>query len=401
MKKKFLFVMTILILGVVGAGCQTKKDNEFSFELSREYRCKEKAAPGAEVILAKEVSPDYAYADEDMVYVSIYEPRFTIKGIPYLEENDYVLTRHMDKISDGEEIEYPEGVEKRIDSDAGVRIVFETDAKEIVVKASYGKLESYPWFSLTGTAGLDIYEGNEEMQWLATVYPDNEEEKNCSKKISLPEKERSYITIYLPQYASLQDLVIGFPKDATIKKVDTEFGKPIVFYGSSITQGCSASRPGTTFPAIVSRKLGADYINWGFSSSCKGEPEIAEMIARVDMSALVMEFDHNVDTPKELEDAYWNFYQMIREKNKEIPIVLLSRTSGGISCSMEETKERDAVIQDVFDKAVSEGDTKIYFIDGCLLSTLEDRELLLADGKHPNDLGMKLIADAIIEVLEK
>lgn len=398
MKKKFLLAMIIAMLGIIIAECQIKKDDAFSFELSREYRCAEKENANLDAISAKEVSANYAYTEEDTVYVSIYEPHFLIQGIPYLEENDYVLTRHM---SDASKVEYPEGVEQRIDSDAGVRVIFETDAEEITVKASYGKVESYPWFSLTGTAGLDIYEGNEEMQWLATVYLDDAQKKNCTKTVALPKKDMSYMTIYLPSYASINDLVIGFPKDSTIKKVDTEFGKPIVFYGSSITQGCSASRPGTTFPAIVSRHLGVDYINWGFSSSCKGEPEMAEMIARTDMSALVMEFDHNVDTPQELEDAYYNFYQTIRENNETIPIVLLSRTSGGISCSMEETKERDAVIQAVYDKALSEGDHHIYFIDGCSLSALEERELLLADGKHPNDLGMKLIADAIIEVLEK
>ncbi len=286
---------------------------------------------------------------------------------------------------------------------AGIRIEFETDAEEMGVKVVYKEVESYPWFSLTGSSGIDVYEGEKEICWLSTVYPKSGGDgQKCEKMISLPGKESSHITMYLPTYASIAELYVGFPGGTMISSIensDTE--KPIVFYGSSITQGCSASRPGTTFPAIVSRYLGRDYINLGFSSSCKGEAGMADMIAEMNMSALVIEFDHNAKTAEELEAAYFDFYKIIREKNEDIPIVLLSRISGGISCTLEETRERDKVISDVYEKALSLGDEQIYFIDGCTLSGFEERELLLADDRHPNDLGMKLIADALIEVLSE
>lgn len=125
---------------------------------------------------------------------------------------------------------YPDGVQKRINLNAGIRVEFETDAEEIVIRAAYGQIESYPWFSLTGTAGIDIYEGAEDMNWLSTVCPMNAKEKSVEKKISLSAKDSSHITLYLPSYAQIADLEIGFPEGSVIKSpenVDNE--KPIIF----------------------------------------------------------------------------------------------------------------------------------------------------------------------------
>ena len=51
--------------------------------------------------------------------------------------------------------------------------------------------------------------------------------------------------------------------------------KPVVFYGTSITQGGCASRPGMSYTAIVGRKLNLDFVNQGFSGNGLGEPEVA------------------------------------------------------------------------------------------------------------------------------
>lgn len=149
---------------------------------------------------------------------------------------------------------------------------------------------------------------------------------------------------------------------------------------------------------IIQKTFEADFVNEGFSGSALGEQSVAKAITEIDMSAFVMEYDHNAATIGDLRDTHYNFYRTIRTAHPKIPIVLLSRISGGYSIDLEETAQRDAIILDTYKRALSEGDTNIYFIDGCDISRRDAG--MLADGKHPNDYGMRAIADEIIAVLK-
>src|SRR5213075_673687 len=66
--------------------------------------------------------------------------------------------------------------------------------------------------------------------------------------------------------------------------------KPIVYYGSSITQGGCASNPGGSCQAILERRLDADFVNLGFSGNGLGEPALAEVICELDPSCIVLDF---------------------------------------------------------------------------------------------------------------
>ena len=84
--------------------------------------------------------------------------------------------------------------------------------------------------------------------------------------------------------------------------------KPIVFYGSSITEGGCASRVTNAYPALLSKWLNADYINLGFSGSAKGEIPVAEFIAEQSMSAFVYDYDHNAPNPEHLAATHEAFF---------------------------------------------------------------------------------------------
>ena len=55
--------------------------------------------------------------------------------------------------------------------------------------------------------------------------------------------------------------------------LDDADGNTIVFYGSSITEGGCASRPGNTYQGILSRRLNTEHINW-VSPATDGENKI-------------------------------------------------------------------------------------------------------------------------------
>ena len=92
----------------------------------------------------------------------------------------------------------------------------------------------------------------------------------------------SEFMLYLPLYNGVKSVEIGVPRDASFAAAaprPAERSKPIVFYGTSITQGGCASRPGMVHTAIVGRRFDRPVINLGFSGNGRMEPELAELIA--------------------------------------------------------------------------------------------------------------------------
>ena len=76
------------------------------------------------------------------------------------------------------------------------------------------------------------------------------------------------------------------------------------YYGSSITEGCSATHPSCNFVAYTERWVDADFVNFGFSGSAFGEPEMAKFIAKQKMSAFVFDYDHNADSADHLRKTH-------------------------------------------------------------------------------------------------
>ena len=76
--------------------------------------------------------------------------------------------------------------------------------------------------------------------------------------------------VNLPLYNGTKSLEIGVPKDASFTPIPPRTIKPILFYGTSITQGGCASRSGMSYQAILGRILNIDFVNLGFSGNGVG-----------------------------------------------------------------------------------------------------------------------------------
>jgi hypothetical protein len=119
-------------------------------------------------------------------------------------------------------------------------------------------------------------------------------------------KDREWL-INFPLYDGINKLWIGIAEGSTLKKAPPfTVSKPVVFYGSSITQGGCASRPGTTYVNYLSRWLNAPVVNLGFCGNAKGEPEMAELISKLDMSAFVLDYDEcTIDRCHPTDLGFW------------------------------------------------------------------------------------------------
>ena len=101
---------------------------------------------------------------------------------------------------------------------------------------------------------------------------------------NFPNKKMRSILIHFPSYNDVSRVTIGLEKDAEVLPAEPYRDlAPIVYYGSSITQGGSASHAGNIYQNIICRDLNVDYVNLGFSGNCKAEPVMAEYLAGLDI----------------------------------------------------------------------------------------------------------------------
>ncbi len=206
------------------------------------------------------------------------------------------------------------------------------------------------------------------------------------------------ITINFPLYSSVSELYIGLAEGSRVETpTPYKYEKPIVYYGSSITQGGCASRAGNAYQATVSRRLDAEFLNLGFSGSACGENEIAEYINGLDMTAFVMDYDYNAASSEYLEKTHEPFFKIIREANPDLPIIMMtiphfSQTEGTI--------RRTGVIRKTYENAIAAGDRNVYMLTGPELMALAGDEGMV-DDCHPNDLGFASMAKAVGDLLEK
>lgn len=279
---------------------------------------------------------------------------------------------------------------------AGSSVTFITDSDFIDLKITIKKILNSQITSLYSSAGVDIYEKTAYGEhWLGCYAPINELQTTFKCKLMHFHENPHEITIYLPAFAQIQLLQVGVQSNSHLYQ-PTAPQKRIAIYGSSITQGCACSRPGLSYSNLLSRRLNCGIYNFGFSGSARGEIEIAQYIASLDQSAIVLEYDHNVDILT-LENTHYNFYSVLRQNQPHIPIIMFSRTSGGLSISCEEEQIRYGIIQATFDRAKQNGDSNVFLLRGDTFFV--DKEKYFVDDRHPNDHGMNVISQKLFEVL--
>ena len=276
---------------------------------------------------------------------------------------------------------------------AGGRVRFATNSSYVAIRAVMPHVGRMAHFALSGSSGFDLYADG---KYIRTFVPSVKMQGGYESVIDFGSVQMRNITINFPLYSSVASLEIGLQETAEIARhIDYSIRQPVVFYGSSITQGGCASRPGNCYTAILSRKLDADHVNLGFSGSGKGEREIAEYIASLPMSCFVYDYDHNAPDTDHLEATHERMFRIIREKQPNLPIVILARPKYTLTAAEQ---ERLAIIKATYTRAIASGDKNVYFLDGLTLMAMAEEEGTV-DGTHPNDLGFASMARALEPLL--
>ncbi|MHB9031270.1 MAG: SGNH/GDSL hydrolase family protein [Candidatus Latescibacterota bacterium] len=276
---------------------------------------------------------------------------------------------------------------------AGICVRFTTDSPTLQVRWSLLKDNlAMPHMPATGVSGVDLYGRDKEGEWRFLGNGRPAQAANTAPFTVTPGGE--YI-LYLPLYNGVKSVEIGIPKDKAISfpaPARRDRIKPIVFYGTSITQGGCASRPGMAATAIVGRDLDVPVINLGFSGSGKMEPAIGDLLAELDPSVYVLDCLWNMDSEM-VKERVEPFVRKLRRARPGIPILLVEDSS----FRNVTPTGKGQIVRTVFDTLTKEGMKGLHFVsnEGMLGTDYEGT----VDGCHPNDLGMMRQAAVFVQSL--
>lgn len=338
-------------------------------------------------------------ADKNCSWFDANNELFSLYGISYdFDENHYT------RVADKELREISSGVKYFSTNTAGGRLVFKTNSKSLSIKCSFNNHGIMSHMPIVGSNGFAVYVNGKFRAKFAPNWTDFNNGDIVvfdAKTVFNNNGEMKDIKIYFPLYSGVYQLFIGLDKDAVIEK-NTPYDyqeKPVVYYGSSITQGGCASRPGNDYPSHIERWLNCNFVNLGFSGSAQGELEVADYITTLNPSVVVMDYDYNAPSKEFLDQTHYPFYKRIRDALPSTPIVFISLPD--FYNNVKVSEERRAVIYNTYLKSVEQGDKLTSFIDGETLFGKEDFDACTVDRTHPNDLGFYRMAKVICPVIEK
>jgi len=285
-------------------------------------------------------------------------------------------------------------------SSAGISIRFSTNTSNLKIKWEVLNNFSMDHMPDTGIKGVDLYLRNgQEWQYINTGRPQGL--INEYTLIENMKEEMREFKIFLPLYDGIKNIEIGIDSTSNIIKPTKNKRKPIIFYGTSITQGGCASRPGMAHTNIISRKLDIDVVNFGFSGNGRMEQPIAEIISSVEPSLYIIECMPNMIKPELITERTIPLVNTIREKNPNTPIIFVDLFKSPITIlnikAKSENIAMDNALKAEFEKMIKNGYKNIYLIETPKLADSDHEGTV--DGIHFTDLGFLRYADFLISQL--
>jgi len=281
---------------------------------------------------------------------------------------------------------------------SGMLFRFVTDSRTLHVKwTPYSGGLAMDHMPSTGVSGIDVYRWDASRgRWLYVKTGRITNPKGAS--LTLGWTPGTPCIINLPLYNGVKSFSLGIDPNAKIERYAHKSGieKPVVFYGTSITHGGCCSRPGLGFVNMVGRDLEVPVVGLGFSGSGVMEYELSDHIARIDASCYVLDCLWNMGSVKDnggrpgrnVETNYEPFIRNLRAKRPNVPIVMAE----ACDVYMNGPNNKDKYTKALYEKLVAEGWTNLVYLPKDKMYTGDFEGTV--DGCHPNDLGMRSMADA-------
>ncbi len=328
--------------------------------------------------------------------IAFPDPRLAVHGLPWFKEDQPALRRLPLRLKD----RFREPVWNLAQHPSGGRIRFRTDSARIGIVAENPSFSNMHHMASVGENGFDIYVDG---AYLGSAWPDGNGKIAKEWQVGR-ERQMREVTLYLPLYKAVTIREFTFDPEARLEPATPHaVRQPIVYYGSSITQGGCASNPGGSCQAMLERWLDADFVNLGFSGNGLGEPAVAEAICELSPSCIVLDFWAN-PSAEQYAAALPVFVDILRRNLPRVPILVTGpfhfpgeRASEDLARS--QSSKRNTARQFVEQRRKA-GDRQIRFVDGLEMLGPEQSDGLV-DGVHCNSLGFYFNARGLEPQLRK
>ncbi len=283
------------------------------------------------------------------------------------------------------------------ENSAGVSVSFKSNTSELAVKWVIKLDFSMNHMTDVGVKGIDIYyKENGRWDYLSSGIPSGKSNKAFLFK-GLSDKTREY-RLHFPLYTSVTSLQIGINEASSFEIIN---GKdlPIVFYGTSITQGGCASRPGIAHTNAISRSLGYECINLGFSGNGHMEESLGAIIAKIEAKLIVIECMANVDLEMVRKNTI-PLIQAIRKTRQDItPSIVfieeaITNDRNPDQKHIQSTHQKNIELAKQVKIADDLGHKDIYILTQ--VGLIDQDSEATVDGTHYNDLGFERHAKHLI-----
>ncbi len=326
----------------------------------------------------------------DFIECAVNKKPIQVFGVPFFKEKD-IFERLPQEFES--ELTYPETGRRT----PGARIAFRTNSNKVKVKITLNELNLDVHMSIFAAQSACVLIGERKNPSFIGVVNPSSYDENTFENIFEKNNKMEDVTIFLPRNEFTKEVKIYIEEGSQIEEATPyEYG-PVLFYGSSITEGGCAGRVVNAYTALLSNKLDFDYYNFGFSGSATGQLKIADYINKMDIKCFVYDYDHNAPDCAHLKETHEAFFRRIREANPDIPIIIMSKPD--FEGHIDNKKRRDIVYK-TYENAIKLHDNNVYFIDGEKMFGKEDRCYCTVDGCHPNDLGFYRMAKTIEPIMK-
>lgn len=292
---------------------------------------------------------------------------------------------------------------------AGIQLRFETDSPTLCVRGRNRSKFDMTNMTQVGQCGADLYVYDERVNGYALhevvrfAFDSDRYELSLGHFQNAERKMRKYL-MYLPLYMAAEEFEIGLSEDATVRPYGFSSPLKIAVYGTSVVQGCCASRPGMASSNILSRKLDAEVFNFGFSGCAFMEKEMGEILGgRERYDALIVDVEPNAGIDERMQNNAESFFDAFFARRPDTPVVLFSRILFAMDLydryRIDLREYYKKYLRSIAQKYTKKG-FKMNFADGSKIFKGNFTEYTV-DGLHPTDTGMVALAEAYYKEVNK